>query len=65
MVRFEASDHGEDERPAVVQSFAGSVEDVEDGVQLLLAYIRIGYGGQLGLEWHEADDVPNQLRVYG
>ena len=49
MISLEAPDHGEDERPAVVQSLARGVEDVEDGVQLLLTNIRIRDGGQLSL----------------
>jgi hypothetical protein len=50
VVGLEAADHGEDERPAVVQRLAGSVQDVEDGVELLLPDIRVRDGGQFRLQ---------------
>ena len=51
MISLEAPDHGEDERPAVVQRLPRSVEDVKDGVKLLLSNIRVRDRWQLSLGW--------------
>ena len=50
MVRVEASDHGENERPTMIDRFARCVQDVEHCVQLLLTHVRIRDARQLGLK---------------
>ncbi len=50
MVRVEAANHGENERPPVIDRFSRRMQDVKHGVQLLLANVRVRNAGQLGLK---------------
>ena len=48
MAGVDAAHNGQDQGPAVIQDLAGSVENVLNGVQLLLADVGIGDAAELG-----------------